>query len=320
MNFITWLQNAMARGLGLTLNRYYSIYRAVVTDNKDPDNLGRVKILCEQVGQTAPPDIWVLSAMMGAGNKRGMFFVPEKDDTVFVSFYEGDPNMPWVYWGGWYGKVDGSTPDVPDGLAPKGGGYPEKKGFTTRAGHSLIFNDEEGKESVTILWNKPADGDPAKTDRAKTAKVNPKKSSILSFDKNGSFFLKTPSSYLIQIDDDKKTLQIASPKGTMVTFSDSDVLTLWHKSGGLIKMDDKGIDISAAVSKAQNVNVSGQNVTLNGGGVSLGGKAIDFAVLGLKLIKWLALHTHPYPFGVVLPPVPPPTPLDFCSKTVKVQE
>ena len=166
--FDNWLTNLMKKGLGVACNRYYSIYRGTVTDNKDPDSLGRVKILCPQVGQTAAPDRWVLPATMGGGNRRGMFFVPEVDDTVWVSFYEGDHDRPEVYWGGWYGEVDptGDEPtDVPIRLAPKPkGAYPEKKGFTTRAGHSLIFNDEDGKESITIQWNQPADGDPAKTD------------------------------------------------------------------------------------------------------------------------------------------------------------
>lgn len=320
MNFITWLQNTMSRGLSLGIGRYYSIYRACVMDNKDPDNLGRVKILCPQVGQTLPPDVWVLPAMMGAGNQRGMFFVPEKGDTVFVSFFEGDPNHPAVYWGGWFGEATKGTSDVPETLVPKDGGYPEKKGFTTRAGHSLTFDDTDGKESITILWNSPASGDPAKTDRTKTARQNPAKSTVININKDGNFFLKTPSSYLFQIDDAKKTVSLASPKGTMITFDDEDTLTLWHKSGGIVKMDDDGIDVSASVSKGQKVNISGQNIVLNGGGVSIGGKAIDFAVLGLKLVKWLALHTHPYPFGVTLPPLPPPTPLDFLSKTVKVQD
>jgi hypothetical protein len=322
--FDNWLTNLMKKGLGVACNRYYSIYRGTVTDNKDPDSLGRVKILCPQVGQTAAPDRWVLPATMGGGNRRGMFFVPEVDDTVWVSFYEGDHDRPEVYWGGWYGEVDptGDEPtDVPIRLAPKPkGAYPEKKGFTTRAGHSLIFNDEDGKESITIQWNQPADGDPAKTDRTKTAKLNPKKSTVLSLESKGGFLLKTASSYIIQIDEGKGALTIASPKGSMYTISSDDAVAVFHKSGGNILMNDSGITISAAVSKQQNVNISGQSVAINGGSVLVGGKAVDFAVLGLKLIKWLALHTHPYPFGVVLPPVPPPTPLDFCSQTVKVQD
>lgn len=320
MSFASWLENLMEFGLSHAIQKYYSIYPAKVTDNQDPKGLGRVKILCDSVGQTSPPDVWVLPAMAGAGNKRGMFFVPEKDDTVFISFFEGDPNKPTCYWGGWYGLVDGSTPDVPDGIAPKSGGFPEKKGFTTRAGHSLIFNDEAGKESVTLLWNKPADGDAAKTDRTKTAKLNPQKSSVLSFDPNGGFFLKTASSYLIQIDEAKGALQIVSPKGSMFTMSSSDVISMIHKSGASISITDSAINISGKVSAQMNVNISGQTVSLNAGGVLLGGKAVDFAVLGLKLVAWLAKHTHPFSFGTTLAPLPPPAPSDFLSKTVKVQE
>jgi hypothetical protein len=325
-----WITNLMRKGLSVGIKRYYSIYRGVVTDNKDPDSLGRIQVVCNTVGQTEAPDVWAMPATMGGGNRRGMFFVPEVGDSVWVSFYEGDADLPEVYWGGWYGEVadepfpksDPAEPtDVPIRLAPKPkGSYPEKKGFTTRAGHSLIFSDEDGKESITILWNQPADGDPAKTDRTKTAKLNPKKSTFITLDAKGGFLVKTASSYIIQIDEGKGALTIASPKGSMYTISSDDAVAVFHKSGGNILMNDSGITISAAVSKQQNVNISGQSVAINGGSVLVGGKAIDFAVLGLKLIKWLALHTHPYPFGVVLPPVPPPTPLDFCSQTVKVQD
>ncbi len=329
MFFTQWLENLMLRGLGFAISRYYSVYRGIVTDNKDPKNLGRVKILCVQAGQTAAPDRWVLPATAGGGNKRGMFFTPEVDDAVWVSFYEGDPNLPEVYWGGWYGQVDGSTPDVPDGLAPKGGGYPEKKGWTTRAGHSLIFNDEDGKESITILWNRPAAGDAAKTDRTKTAAVNPDETALLTFDPTGSFSVKTPSSYLLQIQEPSDTdkaagkqgeVKIVTPNGSMFFISNKDAINLIHKSGASLSLNDKSIDISANTSTQMNVNVSGQNINLNGGGVLLGSKAIDFAVMGLKLILWLAKHTHGTGVGPTTPPLIPPTPADFLSKTIKVQE
>jgi len=318
MDFENWLYNLKDKGLGFATQRYYGIYRGVVTSNQDPDKRGRIQVHCPQVGQASAPDKWIMPAFAGSGNRRGMFFAPEVDDTVWVSFYEGDPAKPEVYWGGWFGVPTPGTTDVPDALAQKTD-FPEKKGFVTRAGHMLVFNDEAGNESVTIMWNKPADGDPAVTDRKQTAKQNPKKCSVFAFDKNGSMLLKTPSSYMFQIDDDKKTVTLTTPNGSLLSFDPDDVVSLMHKSGAYMSMGDNSIDITANTSKAQNVNVSAQNVNLNAGGVNIGGKAIDFAVLGTKLILWLATHIHSTALGPSTPPIVPPTPADFLSKTVKVQ-
>ena len=338
---------AREQGLPGVFNRFYSIYRAVVVNNKDPSNLGRVQVKC---GVTqGVTDQWVKPTFEGAAAGRGTFFVPEVGDAVFISFYEGNPQRPECYFGGWYGQI-GATPatsasatiastpsanpkasEVPTFLQPPTSGYPEKKGIVTRAGHALIFNDEDGKESVTLLWNQPAPTDPARIDRTKTAAYNKGiptptpsfpghtlGSSIFTFDKNG-MMIKTASSFVIQIDEAKGAMTLTAPSGSMFNISSKGAVQMIHKSGASISMNDTSIDISASVSSGQNVNVSGQNVTLNAGAANLGGHATDFAVLGLKLIAWLAKHTHPYSFGTTMPPLPPPTPADFCSNTIKVQ-
>jgi hypothetical protein len=318
VDFVGWLNSVLRDGLSTTTKRYYSVYRAVVTDNKDPDGLGRVKILCPTVGHNAAPDVWVEPALDGAGNKRGMFFAPEVNDTVRVIFYEGDPNQPECYFGGWYGQVDG-TSDVPPLLKPPSSLLPEKKGMVTRAGHAVVFNDESGKESVAILWNSPDPYDPAVTDRTKTAAYNKNKSSILSFDKTG-FMVKTFSSFLFRIDEANSAVTLTTPDGSMFNIAKSGAISLIHKNGAYVSISDSSIDITAKVSTQMNVNVSGQNVSLNGGGVNLGSNPLDYAVLGLKLVIWLAKHTHGYAFGTTTPPVIPPTPADFVSNSVKVQE
>lgn len=320
MDFDTWLYNLTKRGLGIVAHRYYGLYRGVVSDNKDPEGRGRVKIFCPQVGQTAAPEVWVTPATPGAGSGRGMFFPPEKDDSVWVSFYEGDPSAPEVYLGGWFGVDSSKQTEAPQGLKPPASTLPEKKGWTTRAGHSFLFNDEAGKESIILLWNKPADTDPAVKDRTQTAKLNPDKSAIFAFDKNGSCTIKTPSSYLFQMDDDKKTVTLTTPNGSMIHISKDDNINLVHKDGGSIAMSSTGIDVTASTAKQQDVNISARNVNINGGGVLLGGKAVDFAVLGVRLIKWLSTHVHGTALGPTTPSLVPPTPADFLSKTVKVQD
>jgi hypothetical protein len=332
--------------LASVANRYYSIYRAIVTNNQDPSNLGRIQVQC---GTTqGASDVWVKPSFDGAAAGRGTFFVPEVGDVVFISFYEGDPLNPECYFGGWYGQIGATPPttasvsssqttsnpsasEVPIFLQPPSSGYPEKKGIVTRAGHALVFNDEAGKESVTLVWNQPIPTDPALEDRTKTAAYNKGipaptpafvgqklGSSILTMDRTG-VMLKTASSFMIQIDESKGAMTLAAPSGSMFYISPNGSIQMIHKSGASIAMSATAINISAAVSQGQNVNISGQSVTLNAGAMNLGGKASDFAVMGIKLIAWLAKHTHPYSFGTTLPPTTPPTPADFCSNTIKVQ-
>lgn len=317
-DFVNWLNAVVRDGLSQTTHRFYSMYRAEVVDNRDPEGLGRIKIQCHTVGHMAAPNVWVKPAFAGAGNKRGMFFPPEAQDTVYVNFYEGDPSVPELYFGGWYGKVDG-TADTPTLLKPPASQYPEKKGFVTRAGHSLIFNDEAGNESVLILWNKPDPSDAAVQDRTQTAAYNKTNSAFLAFDKNG-LTVKTANKLVMQLDDLNQAITITKASGSMLSIAANDAVQMVHKSGASIAISDTAVTITANPSQNMNVNVSGQNVNLNAGGVNLGARAADFAVLGLRLIAWLASHTHPFSFGVTLPPVPPPVPPDFLSNSVKVQE
>jgi Type VI secretion system/phage-baseplate injector OB domain len=329
-----FVNGIIQRGLSHIIHRYYGLCRAVVMSNQDPLGLGRVQISCATVGhtETAYPMWWALPAMEGAGAGRGSFFPPEAGDTVWVNFREGDPSIPEVYLGGWFGMSTGPTAsgsDVPTFLQPPSSNFPEKKGFVTRAGHALIFNDTVGGESVTMVFNKPGSSDPSLTNRAVTATYNtgvPAPSPafqgqtlgahVLNMDANG-FLLKTASSFILQLDESKGAITLAAPNGSMVSITPTGNIQLIHTSGSSIAMSGSAVTISALAT--QPVNISGQSISLNGGALNLGSKASDFAVLGLKLIAWLAKHTHPYSFGTTLPPLPPPTPADFLSMTVKVQ-
>lgn len=323
-------------GLPSVTNRYYALYRATVVSNQDPMMLGRVQIKC---GATqGSPDTWVKPAFDSAGAGRGFFFVPEAGDTVFVSFYEGDPQRPEVYFGGWYGKSDGSTSDVPTFLQPPASLYPEKKGIVTRAGHVLVFNDEAGKESFTLIANQPAARDPALTDRTKTAAYNAGTApaspafngqklgaTILTSDATG-FLLKTPSSFVFRIDETTGSLLLAAPNGAHFAIMTDGSVQMVNKSGATIMATDKGVTITADPSQNQTVNISGASVSLNGGSINLGSAATDFAVLGLKLMAWLQAHTHsfigvpPTAPGMTTPgsALPPLTPALFCSTSVAV--
>src|SRR5690606_21343759 len=67
---------------------------AIVTDNKDPEGLGRIKVkLPWQNGEETP---WIRITNQYAGRERGFYFIPEVDDEVLVGFEHGNINHPYV--------------------------------------------------------------------------------------------------------------------------------------------------------------------------------------------------------------------------------
>lgn len=116
----------------------------VVTDNKDPEQLGRVKIklpLRENETQTD----WVRVATMMSGKDYGSYFVPEIGDEVLVSFHMGEVREPFVIGMLWSKKVP-----------PPSEAYHEKNDvrmIKSRSGHVVTFDDSsEGK--ITIKTKK----------------------------------------------------------------------------------------------------------------------------------------------------------------------
>jgi uncharacterized protein involved in type VI secretion and phage assembly len=113
--------------------RVYEPVIALVTDNKDPSKLGRVKIKIP-VLSTTDTTWWAPIIMLGASKNRGWFFIPEIDDEVLVLFEHGDMDRPLVVGALWNGK------DKPPDKNP--GGNPRRV-IKSRAGSKIIFDDDK---------------------------------------------------------------------------------------------------------------------------------------------------------------------------------
>ena len=74
--------------------RYYGKYRGLVTDNRDPDKAGRLKLRVPSILADEETD-WALPCLPFAGMAgAGLFLVPETDAQVWVEFEAGDLNRP----------------------------------------------------------------------------------------------------------------------------------------------------------------------------------------------------------------------------------
>lgn len=86
----------------------------VVTNNKDPDGLARVRVRYPVLGQTVE-SWWARVAAPGAGAGRGALMMPVAGDEVVVGFEHGDPRRPYVLGSLFNGKAKPQALAHPDG-------------------------------------------------------------------------------------------------------------------------------------------------------------------------------------------------------------
>jgi uncharacterized protein involved in type VI secretion and phage assembly len=110
----------------------FGVATALVTSNKDPDGLCRVKVRYPwQEGSRAT--YWARLAMPMAGTARGVVLIPEVGDEVVVAFERGDLRSPYVLGSLWNGKT---KPPLANS-----NGKNDKRVIKSRKGHQLLFDD-----------------------------------------------------------------------------------------------------------------------------------------------------------------------------------
>lgn len=122
-------------------NRFYGVAIAIVVNNKDPENLGRVKVKFPWLG-TQDESNWARVVSLMAGKERGLYFFPEVDDEVLVAFEQGNINAPYILGALWNG-VDKPPIENSDGKN-------NQRLIKSRSGHQIILDDTEGKEQIII--------------------------------------------------------------------------------------------------------------------------------------------------------------------------
>lgn len=138
--------------------RFFGKYEGRVTDVDDPLEIARLRATVPEVLGRELEIGWALPcAPFGGGKDRGLLFLPEVGDTVWIEFAAGDISRP-IWSGSFWGAPEsaGAADDlgtetgseVPTSEGSKAG--PEISILRTSAGHRIVMDD--GGE-IVILAN-----------------------------------------------------------------------------------------------------------------------------------------------------------------------
>ena len=124
------------------VGRVHGVVTGIVTNNQDPQKLGRVKLKFPWLSDTEESD-WARVASPMAGKERGLFLLPEVDDQVLVAFEHGDPAYPYVIGALW--NSNSAPPET------NADGKNNLRLIKSRSGHVIRLNDKEGEETIEIV-------------------------------------------------------------------------------------------------------------------------------------------------------------------------
>jgi len=213
----------------------------IVTDlENDPDTQDRIRVRLPII-DPAEDGVWTRIACMDAGNNRGTFFRPEIGDEVVVGFLNNDPRHPVVL-----GMLNSSTKPAPLKAANKN----DEKGYTSRSGMKMIFNDDEKSFKI-------------ETPAGKKVTISEKEGYIQMEDENNNKVTMDSSAISLESGADIKIKATGdlSIEATNVSIKPSSSFEM--SAGGASIKADSG---SAAIS-APSVKVEGSGTATIKGGV-----------------------------------------------------
>jgi uncharacterized protein involved in type VI secretion and phage assembly len=243
-------------------DRYYGKYRGFVTDNNDPEKLGRLRLMVPSVLGEAQTG-WALPSLpFGGLADQGFFVIPEVDAQVWVEFEAGNVDQP--IWTGTFWQTSGDPP-AESAKAP-----PTTRVLKTPSGHVLQFDDESGSEKFWLVH-------PAGTQ--------------MTVDEKGTVVITDPKGNTLTLDADGGQMLLEDANGNTVTMASGGV-TVEDANGNKVEMAASGITV-----KGQQVVVEGQQVMLAG----QGGEPIIKGQSFLTLFA-THMHPHPMgPTGPPVP-------------------
>lgn len=195
----------------------------IVTNNKDPDGLGRVKVkFPTRSGENE--SYWARIATLMAGKGRGSFFVPEVEDEVLVVFEQNNINYPYIIGCLWNGE---DRPPISNN-----DGNNNIRMIQSRSGHKIVFNDDGKKKQEKIEIKTKAGHHIVLDDSAGSEKIEIKdktgKNSVVIDSVKNSISIESGLTLKIK----SQTIEIEA--GTMLTIKAGAILTI---KGAMVKIN-----------------------------------------------------------------------------------
>ena len=237
-------------------NQISGVVVAKVTNIKDPDNLGRVKVAFPWMPKTTSEleSYWARLAVPSAGKERGIYFTPEVNDEVLVAFEHGDMNFPYIV-GALWSKVD--KPPKGNGKIVSDDGKVNQRIVRSSSGHTIILDDTQGKEQIIIK---------DKTDKnsividSKTNAMTFKSEGDLTIEAGGKLIIKSKGDFSIK-SDTKGAIEANQSTNLKVGTSQIDL----QAAGATLKGTKVDVQATTQVSVQGNamVQIQGGLVKIN---------------------------------------------------------
>ncbi len=214
----------------------------IVTNNADPEKLGRVKLKLPMRDDTFETG-WARVATFMAGKGYGGLFIPDVNDEVLVAFHRGEISEPYVVGCLWNKKNTAIPKDAKN----------EVRKIITKSKHEIEFNDSAAGGKITL-----------KTAKGSTISLEDKTNLITIKDKTSKNMISIKgASNMIELKSNLTTIQISATgdvkiKSTKAITIDSTQITLNAKA----KMDIKA---GASLNLSSNglVNIKGTIIKMN---------------------------------------------------------
>ncbi|RYG35375.1 hypothetical protein EON81_12900 [bacterium] len=220
-----------------------NIVVGIVTDNNDPENLGRVRVMYPWLTEDHQ-SFWARIASPMAGAGRGFMFLPEIDDEVLLAFEHGDIHRPYVLGGLWNGR---DRPPLDSGSAIEDGKVRRRR-IRTRYGHTIDL-DDNGTVHIRTAGGEHfmlADG-------LGIGFITPTEHQVYATDE-GEVAMTTSDGAKVSISEKETTIAMADEGG-------SNIVSIEYTSGKITVTSMSTIAISATAA----VTIDAPSVAINAG-------------------------------------------------------
>jgi uncharacterized protein involved in type VI secretion and phage assembly len=129
-------------------SKIYGVVVGIVTNNQDPEKLGRVKVKFPWLAADYASS-WARTVQISAGNHYGAVMLPEVGDEVLVGFDQADFDTPYVLGGLYNGKDQPAT--APYELVEANSGKVAARRLVSRTGHKLEMVETTAADDAVRL-------------------------------------------------------------------------------------------------------------------------------------------------------------------------